>query len=112
MRGRKGAVKGVPIYKKLSMTPRAVRAYYWIQEYVSKNEKFPRYCDIGEFLKTEGQSDNYYTLRDRGIDIIHLYLEPNGFVRRENRKLYLTDKPMTDVNIVIPTDANTNTRRD
>lgn len=93
-RGRK---KGTVVWKKLSLTPRAIRAYYWIQNYVKEHEKFPTYYEIGMFL---GGGDNYYSARNRGIQLVQRWLEPNGYVRRENRILSLTNKPLIESNIL------------
>lgn len=95
MRGRK---KGHVVWKKLTITPRAIRTYYWIQQYVNDNGKFPTYYDIGVYLGANPQS--YYTARNIGIGLVQRWLEPNGFVVRENRVLRLTDKPLSESNII------------
>jgi hypothetical protein len=103
MRGRRGGEKGVPRYKTLALRPRAVRTYYWIQQFVKDNGRPPTYYEIGALF--DG-SDNHWTMRNRGIKAIKPLLA-QGFLVREGygrgSKIKITDKPFTEVNIVIPT---------
>jgi hypothetical protein len=85
-------------YKELTLPTRAIRAYYWIQNNIKEHDgEFPTYYSIGMFL---GGGDNYYSARNRGIALVKRWLEPNGYVRRENAVLSLTDKPLTEANIL------------
>lgn len=111
MRGHIGGVKGVPVYKKLTLNHRAVRAYYFIQEFIKQNGRGPTYYEIGSLF---GGSENYYTTRNKGIKVCK-QLEGNGFIIRVGTgrgSIHLTEKPFTEVNIVIPTDAKTHERKD
>lgn len=97
MKGHRGGVKGIPIYKKLTLTQRAIQTYYWIQTQVKETGEFPTYREIGMYL---GGSSNYYSARNRGAKLVQRWLEPNGYVKRENRVLSLTDKPLVESNIL------------
>jgi hypothetical protein len=86
---------------RLVMPSRAVRTYYWIQDYIKEHGEFPTYYAIGLFLKEGKGSSNYYTIRNTGIQHVQKYLEANGYVERRNAKLYLTDKPMSAGNLIV-----------
>lgn len=105
MRGRKGGVKGVPIYKTLVIRPRHIKAYYWIQDFIKREGRGPIYREIGLWL---GGSDNYYTARNKGINLC-APLEANGFIAQDGHgrgaRLRITEKPFTEVNLVVPTDS-------
>lgn len=103
MRGVRGAVLGVPIYKTLSITPHAVRTYRFIESFIKENGRPPDYKEIGAWL---GGSDNEWTTRNRGIKACKSLLA-QGFIAREGHGrgsvIRITDKPFNEVNIVIPT---------
>lgn len=89
--------------RRLSMTMRVVRTYYWIQNFIKEHGVAPTYRDIGTWI---GGSDNYYSSRNRGIQVCEPLLK-QGFIARvghgRGSKIIITDKPFTEGNIVIPT---------
>lgn len=94
--GRHGAFQ-------ISMTMRSVKTYYWIQKFIKDNGRAPTYREIGEWI---GGSDNKWTSRNRGIQVCEPLLE-QGFITRVGHgtgsQIKITDKPFTEVNIVIST---------
>lgn len=88
--------------RKISMTMRIVRTYYWIQNFIKEHDgRSPTYREIGEWI---GGTDNYYTSRNRGIQVCEPLLA-QGFIERVGHgtgsRIRITDKPFTEVNLVI-----------
>ena len=103
---KRGATKGVPIYKTLALNKRQIKAYHFIEQFIKDNGRGPYCFEIGLWL---GGSTNHITARNKGIRTIVEPLERQGFIERvgqgRNSYIRLTAKPMTDVTIVIPTDS-------
>lgn len=88
--------------RRISMTMRVVRTYYWIQDFIKANGRAPTYREIGEWI---GGSDNWLTTRNRGIQVCEPLLK-QGFIAREGygrgSRIKITDKPFTEAYIVLP----------
>lgn len=85
--------------KVLTLSPKAIATYYWIQDYVKTNGKFPRHYDVGVYLGAD--PDSYYNSRSAGIRMIN-HLKRAGYVqtlkysdaKHARGKMMLTDKPL------------------